>query len=92
MNFETSDINLAGFLMASGCPLQSHRREAVSTIFCLEQTDELLKLVDDYFNMKAQINPLHYGSALKILKNIIYQKEYYNNDNKRMFNQSRRTN
>jgi hypothetical protein len=93
MNYQTTDTYLAGYLMASGCPLKAHTRDGSSTQFILEQTDKLQQLVEDYFNMNANVNPLHYGSALKILKNIIYQKDNnYNYDNKRMFNQQRKIN
>jgi len=79
MNYNTSDLYLAGYLMASGVPLKSNEKSSGTTIFCFEKTDKLLQLVDNYFNMCAQINPLHYGSALKILKNILYQKNYNHN-------------
>jgi hypothetical protein len=59
--------------------LQSHSIDGVKTVFCFEQTDKLLQLVEDYYNMKAVINPMHYGSALKNLKNILYQKNYNHN-------------
>lgn len=87
-----SDIYLAGYLIASGFPLASHRKDQAQTIFCFEETDRLIQLVEDYYNLKASINPLHYGGALKILKNIVYQKDkHYNNyDNQRMFNKSER--
>jgi hypothetical protein len=79
MNYNTSDLYLAGYLMASGIPLKSNERESGTTIFYFEKTDKLLQLVEKYFNMQAVINPLHYGSALKILKNILYQKNYNHN-------------
>ena len=92
MNYEVSDTYLAGYLMASGIPLVSNRREGYKTIFCFDQTDKLQELVNGYFNMTQKVIPLQYGSALKILKNIIYQREDYNYDNQRMFNQQRKGN
>jgi hypothetical protein len=80
--FKTNDIYLAAFLQASGFPLQANLVEGSKTIFCYEQKGKLLQLVEDYYNMKASINPLHYGGAIKILKNILYQKNNnYTNDN-----------
>jgi len=93
MKYNVSDLYMAGYLLASGIPLQSHEKETGTTVFCFEQTDKLLQLVEDYFNLKATVNPLHYGSALKILKNILYQKNYNNNyDNQQFNHQSRKTN
>jgi hypothetical protein len=91
MTYESNDLNLAGYLVASGCPLTSNRRHHGQIIFCFDQSDKLIELVGDYYNMQALVNPLSYGSALKILKSIIYQKDYNNNDTERMFHQQRRT-
>ena len=82
MNFETNDIYLAGFLQASGLNLDSNHKDGTKTVFCYIQSDKLQQLVESYYNMSAKINPLHYGSALKILKNIVYQKNNnYNYEN-----------
>lgn len=90
-HYETTDLNLTGFLIASGISLQGHRREQEQTIFCLEQTDKLTQLVEDYYNMNAMINPLRYGSALKILKNIVYQRNHNHYDgDKRTFHEQRK--
>ena len=89
MNFETNDIYLAGFLQASGLNLDSNYKDGSKTIFCYEQTSKVQMLVNDYYNMKATINPMHYGSALKNLKNIVYQKNnQYNYDNSQFNHQS----
>jgi hypothetical protein len=77
---KTNDLYLAGYLLASGFSLESHIRQGTSTVFCFNESDKLNKLVEDYFNVKGAVNPLQYGSALRILKNIIYQKDN-NNDN-----------
>jgi len=91
MQYETTDINLTGYLVASGMSLVSHRSENGRTIFCLEQTDELIQLVDGYYDLSATISPLRYASSLKILKNIVYQKNHnYNNDKQRISNQTRK--
>ena len=87
--YETYDIYLAGFLQASGFELQANRNDGNKTLFCYERKGKLLQLVEDYYNMKAVVNPLHFGSALKILKNILYQKNNnYNNDNSQFNHQS----
>ena len=90
MTYETTDINLTGYLVASGMSLLSHRSDNGRTVFSLEQTDKLIQLVEDYYNMTAMINPLRYGSALKILKNIVYQKHHNYHDRQQIYNQSRK--
>jgi hypothetical protein len=92
MYYETSDFNLAGYLYAIGFKLAAHRADGAQTIFCFDKTDTLLQRVEDYFNLSALINPLRYGSALKIMKNIIYQKNNnYKYDNQQFSHQPRRT-
>jgi hypothetical protein len=82
MIFETNDIYWAGYLQAVGFAMQSNHTEGSKTIFCYNQTDKLKTLVEDYYNMKATVNPMHFGTAPKNLKNIVYQKNnQYNCDN-----------
>lgn len=91
MNFTTHDLYLAGFLNASGFQLTGNSRVGNKVEFCYEQTDKLLQLVDDYYNMNATINPLLLSSQLKILKNILYQKNYtYTNYDNTINHQSRK--
>jgi hypothetical protein len=90
MYYQTYDLNLAGYICASGIQLVTHTTDGTRTTFCFDKTPELQQLVEDYYQMKAVINPLHYGSALKILKNIIYQKNN-NYDNQQFSHQSRKT-
>ena len=93
MYYETSDFNLAGYLYATGFKLAAHRVDGAQTIFCFDKTDTLLQRVEDYFNLSALINPLRYGSALKIMKNIIYQKNNnYKYDNQQFNHQPRKVN
>lgn len=80
MTYETNDLYLSGYLIASGFQLQSHTNVSGQTIFRFNQTDELKKLVEKYYNLDGVVNVQRLASALKSLKNIIYQKEHkYNN-------------
>jgi hypothetical protein len=75
MTYETNDLYLSGYLVANGFQLQSHANVSGQTIFRFNQTDELKKLVEKYYNLDGSVNPQRLASALKSLKNIIYQKE-----------------
>jgi hypothetical protein len=93
MLFKTSDLNLAAFICASGISLTSHESNGIKTYFCFEQTTKIKDLEESYYNMSAVINPMHYGSALKVLKNIIYQKNSnYIYDNQQFNHQPRKAN
>ncbi|MEX1138364.1 MAG: DUF5659 domain-containing protein [Bacteroidota bacterium] len=79
--------------MASGLPLVSSRKDRGQTVFCFTETDKLLQLVQGYFNMTSTVVPLQYGSALKILKNIVYQDRHNNHyDDNRIYNDTRKGN
>lgn len=93
MYFKTADLNLAAFIVASGISLCANESNGTTTQFCFIQTDKLLQLVESYYNMSAVINPMHYGSAMKQLKNIIYQKnQNYIYDKSQFTHNSGRTN
>jgi hypothetical protein len=95
MNYETNDMYLSGFIIASGIPLLSHERDdAGNTVFCFEQTDKLNELVESYYNMNATINPNRYGASLKMLKNVIYRSDnmYKANDKPRISHNNRKVN
>jgi len=80
MNYDTNDLYLSGYLIANGFQLQSHTSIGGQTTFRFNSTDELKTLVQEYYNLNAMVNPQKLASALKALKNIIYQKENkYNN-------------
>ena len=68
---------LSAYLMAMGRELKSHDSEGRDTRFCFEQDSALRQLIDLYYSFNVQINPQRYGSAIKMLKNLIYQS----NDN-----------
>lgn len=80
MYYETKDLYLSGYLIAMGLQLQSHAKVNGNTIFRFEQTDKLKEFVQQYYNMSSLVNPQQYGSALKVLKNVLYQStNNYNN-------------
>ena len=92
MNYETNDLYLSGYLVATGIPLKSHTSANGYTIFRFEETDKLKKLVDEYYLLNAVINPQRFGSALKNLKNILYQGNNINHGNNYINNQQRKGN
>jgi hypothetical protein len=85
-----NDLYLSGFLVANGIPVKSHSKEGNTTIFCFEQTEKLDELVQQYYSLNASVNPQRYGSALKILKNLIYQANDNHNNYGNYHSQSRR--
>ena len=82
MYYETKDLYLSGYLIAMNLPLDSHTKINGNTIFRFVQTDKLKEFVNQYYNMSSLVNPQKYGSALKVLKNVLYQSTNHNNDDR----------
>lgn len=73
-NFQTRDFYLASFLMAMGVPLNSLTRQDNISLFSFNDVSNAQKHADDYFGMKALINPVAYGQSFKHLKSILHSK------------------
>ena len=73
MTYKTNDLNLSGYLLASGCPITGHSRVAGKTQFEFNQTDKVTRLVETYYSLHAEINPQAFSAAVRTLKNILYQ-------------------
>ena len=80
-HYNSKDFYLSGFLVASGELLINFWRTDAITTFQFEQTDELDKLITQYYGMNATVNPVIYGQSLKNLKSIIYSNDKYNQSN-----------
>jgi hypothetical protein len=80
-SYQTADLNLSAYLIASGIKLQSHTKVNGQTLFCFNDTGELKTLVEKYFNFDGFINPQRFTGAVRSLKNIIYDDK----DNENMY-------
>ena len=76
--YESKDFYLAGYLMCSGVHMQSNMKSGQQTIFVFDNDDELQVLIDKYYRMEANINPVTYGQALRNLKSIIHSNSNIN--------------
>ena len=82
--YSSRDFYLSAFIIARGCPLTGHSRENRTTTFEFNNTEELQKLVEQYYSMTALIEPMAYGAAIRSLKSVIHatntnSKEQLNN-------------
>lgn len=71
-NYESRDFYLAAYLITVGQKLLSAGRTKSITLFNFEDTAELRRLVDQYFSMRALVDPMSYGSSIRALKSIIH--------------------
>ncbi|MGE5435895.1 MAG: DUF5659 domain-containing protein [Syntrophothermus sp.] len=88
-NIQNRDFYLSAFLVSQGCNIVSLSREKGITTFIFANDEKVTKLTEDYFSMKALVEPLSYGNALRNLKSIIHATD--TNANKYV-KQSRTTN
>ncbi len=70
--FDTRDFYLACFLHTEGIRLSGHSRDGSRVIFHFKLTEETENLVDKYFRMDAEVNPIEYSSSIKHLKHVMY--------------------
>ena len=85
--YNTRDFYLSAFLVASGVQLNSFSKSDGNTVFVFNDSSRLKELTESYFNLKALINPIAYGNALKNLKSIIHANGV---TNERIHSQTRR--
>ena len=71
-NYTSRDFYLAAYLVASGIELSKHERIDGLTTFYFYNSQALQNLVNDFYALKAVVNPVTYGNALRNLKTIIH--------------------
>jgi hypothetical protein len=69
--YTSRDFYFSAYLLANGCRLQSHTRDRGITTFIFD-VDNTKELSEKYYSMRALIEPITYGNALKTLKSIIH--------------------
>lgn len=71
--YSTSDLNSAVYLLAIGEPLlRMDYRDPKRVAFCFRDIPTVHKAVEDFWNGKARIEPLHLLQTQKLLKQRIY--------------------
>jgi hypothetical protein len=80
-SFQTADLYLAAYLLAIDLPISGHSSEDGTTTFVFDASQKLSRLVEDYYDLKALVNPQKLASAIKSLKNILYETNKNKNAN-----------
>ena len=72
-NFQTSDFYTAVFLLANGFKLiEIDKTNSRRFCFVFEDQKNRAKLLEDYFNGNARIEPRQFVSSIKELKTLMY--------------------
>jgi hypothetical protein len=75
MNHEypTSDLASASYAIAVGQQLlRMDFRNPKRVVFCFRDTPELRRVIEDFWNGRARVEPLHLMQTQKLLKQRIY--------------------
>jgi hypothetical protein len=75
---QTKDFYLASYLVALGIKLQSHNKINGETLFNFLNDTQTNEAIDAYYNMRALIEPIIYGNAIKALKSIVHSYDKIN--------------
>ena len=71
MNIETSELSLAAALLTLGFVPNVKKSNNQKVIFSFEQTQELEKAINDFWNNNLELNPKLYWNAVRELKSRI---------------------
>ena len=72
-SYVTTDFYLAAFLFVNSNPIKNTRLIGrATTEFEFAESNELKKAVEKFYTMKALVDPLTYGSALRSIKSMIH--------------------
>lgn len=74
--FETSQLNIAAYLFASGLPLQGNRKLGKSMYFQFGEKEKAEQLVSSYFAGKATTDPQDLFAKLNTLRDLIFSSSY----------------
>jgi hypothetical protein len=73
--YTNKDFYLSAYLVASGCLLTGHSKERGITMFEFEDTEKLHGLVQTYFSMTGQVEPIAFSSAIRSLKSVLHSTD-----------------
>ncbi len=76
--YESKDFYLSAFLIAEGFELHKYFRDNGFTTFIFLDTDDLIEAIRKFHSLKATIEPVRYGNAIKSLKTLIHSEQIIN--------------
>lgn len=70
---EISDLGLVTGLMTLGYSPLERRKEGKRVLFVFEDSEEIKKLKDDFYNNRMDVDARQFHMTMKSVKNSIYQ-------------------
>ena len=77
-NYITKDFNLAGYLLFKGYKLIDHPRTNGVTMFTFEDDGSIKVTLEKYYSIKASVEPIGFGNALRTLKSVLHSHDKTN--------------
>lgn len=75
---EISDFGLVSALITLGYSPRGRHKEGRRVIFTFDSSDELERLIEDYYNSRLDVDARRYNSNMKAVKASIYAMEDQN--------------
>lgn len=70
--FKTKDFYLTAALLLHNFKIITHERDGAKFVFHFEDSEELQKIVHEYFYDELEVNPHLFQNAIKTVKSIMY--------------------
>jgi Domain of unknown function (DUF5659) len=78
--YKSKDFYFSCYLLAEGCNLISTPVKKGVTTFIFEENEALINLVNQFYGLKAKVEPTNYANAIKTLKSILHNSKLNAND------------
>ncbi len=78
--YKCKDFYLSSFLLSAGCNLIDTPVSSGITTFIFEDNEVLINLVNQFYGLKAKVEPTNYANAIKTLKSILHNSKLNAND------------
>jgi hypothetical protein len=76
-NYCTTDLGLAATLLCVGCKLEAlDKSNSRRALFIFEQTSDLNRALNNYWQDSAVVNPRAYFDSIRMLKSRLYGTRY----------------
>ncbi len=74
----TNDFYLAAYFLYKGYKLEEHSRKNNQSAFGFFENESINEDKEQYYTLKATVEPMSYGSAMRTLKSVLHS---YSNKN-----------
>ena len=73
--YQSKDFYLSSFLLCAGCNLIDTPVSNGVTTFTFEEDEILNKLVQEFYSLRASVEPTKYANSIKTLKTILHNSK-----------------